>query len=114
MKRIGLLLFALVILTGCGKAKIENIDCNQMKEMVSNDAILIDVRSNAEYNLDHLEGAINIPYDVIGNNLDEIDKDKEIIVYCQSGNRSSKAANTLIEAGYKKVYDLGGIGKCNH
>lgn len=112
MKRIGLLFFILICFSACGNAEVKSIDCDKMNEKLDNGAVLIDVRSNSEYDLEHLNGAINIPYDVIGSNLDDIPKDKEIIVYCQSGNRSSKAAKTLIDAGYKNVYDLGGIGNC--
>ena len=82
-------------------------------ELVKNGAILIDVREDYEYNEKHLDNAINIPYTSI---LDNIDKyatiDSDIVLYCKSGKRASIAALTLKEAGYKHIYNLGGISNC--
>ncbi|HEY9055242.1 MAG TPA: rhodanese-like domain-containing protein, partial [Rectinemataceae bacterium] len=76
-------------------------------------AILVDVRTLEEYVGGHIAGAILLPYDAI-NAVSATaalgaDKDREIILYCRSGRRSSIAASTLVSLGYKKVYDLGAI-----
>ena len=105
MKKIIAILFMCLILVGCTKAdKI-------LKLMEENEYIILDVRTNEEYQQEHIKDSINIPYDTINENV-ELDKNKLILVYCQSGNRSSIAANTLIELGYN-VYDMGGINTIN-
>ncbi len=74
--------------------------------------LFIDVRSEDEYSSGHIEGAINIDVSGINSRLNEIPKDKLIIVYCDgsSCNRSSVAADILIENGYEQVYNIGGEG----
>ena len=66
---------------------------------------IIDVREPDEFDISHVEKAINIPLDNIGSSsaLDNIAKDSSIIVYCNSGSRSGSAMATLHELGYKNV-----------
>jgi phage shock protein E len=75
------------------------------------DVLIIDVRTLAEWNSGYLENAIHIPLDTIEKNitLTELDKNKEIYLYCRSGNRSGKAASILQDLGYKNVTNIGGI-----
>lgn len=119
MKKVLLLIIAVILLTGCGKEKIDGealyktIEGDLAYEFVNaSKAILIDVRTIEEYEKDRIDGSINIPYDEITEEKikdvtnSEIDN---IIVYCQSGSRSKKAAIKIIEYGYTNVYDLGSI-----
>jgi phage shock protein E len=71
--------------------------------------LVIDVRTEAEWNSGHVEGAILIPYDVIGEKIGAVTKDKtkRIYVYCRSGRRSGIAKETLEKLGYKDVVNLG-------
>lgn len=111
MKKI-LVLFTIMTLCGCSKNEI-NISCNETKNKINNGAILIDVRTFQEYEEEHLKNAINIPLDYIDKIEEEItNKDTEIIVYCHSGNRSSKALTKLKAMGYNNVYDLGAMKNC--
>ena len=74
---------------------------------------LLDVREPSEYDAGHLPGAINMALGsgVLAAQLDRLPRDKPIVVYCASGNRSNQAANFLTEKGFRPVYDmLGGIG----
>ena len=75
------------------------------------DYILLDVRSQEEFNEIRIEGAILIPSNEITSRAEtEIpDKGTPILVYCRSGGRSASAAHSLIEMGYTDVYDFGGI-----
>lgn len=75
------------------------------------DIILLDVRTVEEYTESHIPGSILIPVDVIDKEAQEKIKDKDavIFVYCRSGRRSEIAAESLVNQGYTKVYDLGGI-----
>lgn len=102
MKKI-LMLISCLFFVGCSKDT--NITYEEAIKL--EDTIIVDVRENVEYKDGHILEAINIPLGEIDENID-LDKDKTIIVYCRSGNRSSKAAAILTEMGYK-VYDLGSI-----
>lgn len=72
------------------------------------DYFVIDVRTKKEYEEGHLNGAINIPSFSIKRNIDRINTDKKILVYCQSGIRSKKALKILEDLGVKNVYNLKG------
>ncbi len=80
--------------------------------LVKKGALIVDTRTAGEFNNGHVKGAINIPYDIIGDSIDqhETDPSKPIIVYCRSGNRSSHAKRSLIAIGYTNVIDAGSIG----
>lgn len=73
--------------------------------------ILLDVRTQEEYNEKHIEGSKLIPLNILEDKVEEEipNKEQKIIIYCRSGNRSNTALNTLLKMGYKNVYDLGGI-----
>ena len=73
--------------------------------------ILLDVRSESEFNEQRIDGAIVLPVDEISNRAAAVlpDKDTAILVYCRSGSRSATASNELVGMGYTNVYDIGGI-----
>lgn len=73
-----------------------------------NEYIIIDVRSKREFRENHLDGAINIPLPDVKRNVERKIKNKneKILVYCQSGIRSAKAAEMMEELGYMQVYNL--------
>jgi len=76
-------------------------------ELVSAGATLLDVRSDAEFRGGHIEGAKNIPVQVLAARMRELDLTKPIVVYCRSGARSRSAAGALRQAGATEVLDLG-------
>ena len=67
--------------------------------------VILDVRTEEEYEEGHVVGSMNIPYDEIDATID-IDKDKTVLVYCRSGRRSAIALETLTDLGFE-VIDLG-------
>jgi len=73
--------------------------------------ILIDVRTQAEWDEDHIAGAILIPYDQIAARIASVTKDKDapIALYCRSGRRAELALETLKRLGYANVENLGGL-----
>ncbi len=73
--------------------------------------IILDVRTEEEYNSEHIPNAILIPNETITNKMPDLmpDLDAEILIYCRSGNRSAQAAKKLIAIGYTNVFDFGGI-----
>lgn len=73
--------------------------------------IVLDVRTEEEFNLGHIKGAINIPNENIGHEeIEELpNKEQPILVYCRSGHRSLQASSKLAVLGYKNIYEFGGI-----
>lgn len=74
------------------------------------DAIFIDIREESEYKVGHIMGNTHIPMSSFQKRVVELDKykDKPVIVYCTSGNRSAGAAGKLRKAGFTSVYTLQG------
>lgn len=74
-------------------------------------ALIIDVRTPQEYAQQHVVNAINIPYKKIVKQFNalEIRKDRTVVLYCRSGNRSGKAIMSLRKAGYTNLHNGGGI-----
>ena len=75
--------------------------------------VLLDVRTQEEFDAGHIPTAILLPYDEINLKAATVlpDKEKEIVVYCRSGRRSAIAKKALVELGYKDVKDFGGISR---
>ena len=71
--------------------------------------VVVDVRTEAEWNTGHLEGALHIEWQDIVKISSSIRKDEEIFLYCRSGNRSGKATQILLEAGYINAKNAGSI-----
>ena len=90
-----------------------HIDMETAKQMMANDDghVIVDVRSQEEYNEGHIPGAIVIPNESIGTEQPKElpDLDQVILVYCRSGNRSRQASQKLADMGYTNVYEFGGI-----
>lgn len=80
-----------------------------VKNLVKNGAIILDVRSKEEFNSGHIKGAVNIPLDTLASSVSKLgNKDKNIITCCMSGGRSSMAKSILHGAGYNNVHNGGG------
>ena len=77
----------------------------------SKDIIILDVRTEEEFNEGYIENAILLPYTDIPFQAKKVLPDKEatILIYCRSGRRSAIAAKNLVELGYTNIYDFGGI-----
>jgi phage shock protein E len=78
-------------------------------------ALLLDVRSQGEFDSGHVDGAKLIPHTEIDARIDEVlqaqggDKHKPIVVYCRSGRRSGMAKKALVGHGFDQVTNLGGM-----
>lgn len=80
------------------------------RRMLEQGALLVDVRTPSEYRERHLEGAVNIPLQLLSARLHELrERGVPVIVYCRSGSRSAVAMLLLREQGLKHVYDAGSI-----
>ncbi|MEM6515029.1 MAG: rhodanese-like domain-containing protein [Bacteroidota bacterium] len=124
MKYIAVFLFMLLSIQLNAQKSVEDLLKQYNKNLVpyvtaeelampKNEAILLDAREPAEYQISHLKDAISVGYDEFDlNQVTELidDKDQPIVVYCSLGIRSETVANKLKEAGYNNVQNLyGGI-----
>ena len=88
--------------------RMDVISPEQYLDSNSEDTLLLDVRTVSEFEKGHIEGALNIPVDSLRERMDELDKDKEIIEYCQVGIRGYIAARILNQNGFKVKNMTGG------
>lgn len=96
----------IVILMGFGNKN--EVSAQYVKENKAT-LVLIDVREPEELKADgYIEGAINIPMNIVPSSLNQIPKDKQVVVYCRSGRRSAVSANQLSQLGYTNVKSMSG------
>ena len=124
MKRFSVILILIItcaaVLYGCtsvGENEMENsyeqITPAEAKETMDTQEgyIILDVRTQEEYDEAHIDGAILIPDYEVANKAESVLKDKNqlILVYCRSGRRSKLAASELVKLGYTNIKEFGGI-----
>ena len=120
MKKLISVLLAIMLLTACGQttenaqeAVYMNITAQEAKEIMDTQEgyIILDTRTQEEYDTGHIPGAIVLPYDEVLEKAEGIltDKNQLILVYCRSGRRSKLAAEDLVKLGYTNIKEFGGI-----
>ena len=89
----------------------KKITPERAKEIIdTTDCTILDVRTEDEFVLGHLENSICIPVDDLPSRLDELpDRSATILICCRSGKSSAIAAEYLDKEGYENVYDFGGL-----
>ncbi|OGZ78171.1 MAG: hypothetical protein A2358_02370 [Candidatus Staskawiczbacteria bacterium RIFOXYB1_FULL_37_44] len=78
-----------------------------LKNIIKNGALIIDVRTSEEYKGGHIKGSLNVPLDEIGKAMSWLIKDVPAVVVCASGSRSEEAVRILKADGFEKVYNGG-------
>ncbi|HIB31241.1 MAG TPA: rhodanese-like domain-containing protein [Candidatus Thioglobus sp.] len=91
--------------------KYEDLDANAATSLMDDESmIILDVREKKERKSGYINGSLHIPLSDVKNQLNKLDKNKSILVYCRSGSRSAHIAGLLTRNEYEKVYNLkGGI-----
>jgi rhodanese-related sulfurtransferase len=105
---IGIIALYLIVkifsfLSRLGIKQVSPRELDQKKGMM-----LLDVRTDKEYEGGHIPGSVHVPLSEIGDKIKKLKKDKELVVYCQSGNRSIWAIKRLMGMGYTNLYNLKG------
>ena len=77
------------------------------EQLLSNGAVIVDVRTEREFRSGHVKGSVNIPLDKLPNSISKLKKNKPVITCCASGMRSSTAKNILLNNGFAEVYNGG-------
>jgi rhodanese-related sulfurtransferase len=78
-----------------------------LKEELKKGAVIVDVRSQAEYAQGHVKNSINIPLNILALQVGKLDRKKTIITCCASGIRSASAMRVLVDNGFKSVFNGG-------
>lgn len=124
MKKLLLAALCAAVLCGCARGgpssengsgadtyrQITQAEAAELME-TERDYIILDVRTRAEYEEEHIAGAVCVPNETIGGaEIPELpDRDQMILVYCRSGRRSKEAAQKLFDLGYTNIVEFGGI-----
>jgi rhodanese-related sulfurtransferase len=91
-------------------AEYGNVTVDEVKSLIESkpDLVILDVRTPSEYEDGHIKDAINIPVDELEGRLGELDPGDELLVYCRTGNRSTRAVRLLEENGFTKILHMDG------
>lgn len=91
-----------------GSGSSRRIDSATAARLVGEGALLLDVRTPAEFATGAPSGALNIPVQELAARIGELSRDRTIVAYCHSGGRSAKAVEQLVAAGFD-AHDAGGV-----
>lgn len=103
-----LLILSVMMLSACGGTP--TFPAPQLKQILADGAVLVDVRTQSEVESGSLAGAIHLPHGQILELPEKaaVNKDTPIVLYCRSGHRSGLATKALNDAGYTNVHNGGG------
>jgi len=92
------------------KQRIREVTPKEAMQMrAGGDVAFLDVREPNEWNLGHIPGAVHIPRGQLETNIEQrLPREREIVIYCASGNRSALAADTMQQMGYQRVSSMSG------
>ena len=92
-----------------GVAPLESVDASTARRRwEAGDALLLDVRNGNEYREGRIPGSLHIPASRLKKKLEDVPRDRAVLVYCAGGNRSVAASSQLLSAGFKNVADVAG------
>ncbi|GAB5465736.1 MAG: rhodanese-like domain-containing protein [Candidatus Kapaibacteriales bacterium] len=97
-----------VIMFGIFKNQFGQGNNENLATLINNGAFLVDVRTPDEFSGGSVKGAVNIPLNVLPNQLAKFENKQNIIVFCQSGGRSGQAKNILEKNGFDNITNGGG------
>ncbi len=81
-------------------AEAREISRDEAQKLIEDGAQLIDVRAEHEWEMGRIAGAKHLPLAELSERIEEVEKDRPVVLYCRGGNRSTMAADALAEAGY--------------
>ncbi len=92
----------------------KQVPVTKVRELVENDAFIVDVREKDEYEEGHLKNAVNIPLSELRDRVEEVPAEEPVYLHCRSAQRSYNAVRALQGVGYENVYNISGsfLGIC--
>ncbi|CAE6953844.1 rhodanese-like domain-containing protein [Vibrio alginolyticus] len=108
------LLITLVVTCLVVPTTIASERAEQGWQLIEQGALVVDVRTPQEYAEGHIDNALNFPLSELDKHFKDIDKNKMIVLYCRSGNRSGKAYQYLQSQGFTNLHNAGGFEEFKH
>ncbi len=109
---VGLIVFLILQMGGGNKRAVSDlpnaISASDAYNLYKNGAFVLDVRTQEEWNESHIPNTTLIPLDQLPSRLNEIPRDRQVVVVCRSGNRSQQGRDVLLNAGFKQVTSMTG------
>ena len=103
------MIFTASVLAACQKAEIRQVSVEQASAATANNNVqFVDVRTVEEYQGGHAPRAVNLPLDALESELARLDRNQPVYMICQSGRRSQKGAELLLQKGFKEIYNVEG------
>lgn len=96
------------VATNLMRGDFKQVHVNEVRDLYERGEYILDVREVPEFNRSHINNVVNIPLSELRDRLDELPKDRNIYVYCRSGQRSYNACLTLQNCGFNDVYNISG------
>lgn len=115
MKKLLLLTILIMTLSGCGGTaeSYQHLSADEAIKIMQTEKniLILDVRTQEEYNKKHIPNAVLLPIEELRkNNFAPLkDKNQKILIYCWTGRRAEDSAQILVDKGYKNVYEFGGL-----
>ncbi|MET1219866.1 MAG: rhodanese-like domain-containing protein [Glaciecola sp.] len=106
-----MLIVTLVILAFIPAVSAQQVDIKKGREAILNGAVVIDVRTDKEWEAGHFPAALHMQNTKLAGLISQanLDKDTPIVLYCRSGNRATASSQQLIDMGYTNVINAGGL-----
>ena len=110
---LSIFIIFVVLFTSCSNKGYSNINLKKAIKTINNSTnlMLLDVRTAEEYSTGNIPNSINV--DVLSpdfkSKIDLLDKNKEYLVYCRSGNRAAIASSIMATNGFVKIYNLNNV-----
>jgi rhodanese-related sulfurtransferase len=106
---VALVVFLLLQMGGRNNnALASTVSVNEAYDLAQKGAFVLDVRTVEEWNEFHAPGTTLIPLDQLASRLNEVPRDRQIVVVCRSGNRSRQGRDILLNAGFAQVTSMTG------
>jgi rhodanese-related sulfurtransferase len=91
------------------EGSLQQVTATEAIELANDGVLLVDVREQWEWDRGHAPQAVLMPMSTIGDHIDELPADADILIFCHSGGRSFTVASALAERGYRVIDVLGGM-----
>ncbi|WP_053364071.1 rhodanese-like domain-containing protein [Bacillus sp. FJAT-27251] len=109
MSKLTALMFSFLFFAGCSAGSYKTISVSEAETMMeSGNVEVIDVRTPEEYSAGHIRGSKLVPLQSLKAAISELDKEKEYVIVCRSGNRSAEASSILAGNGFLNIFNMSG------
>lgn len=91
--------------------QFQQISWNEARDLIAEGGQLVEVRGPDEFARGSIDGAVNIPVQTLAQQVDQLDRDKPVVLFCATGARSMQGQMLLGQLGFENVHNLGSVQK---